>query len=230
MADIWDVVPERFRYLRQAVELCGETQIWPYDPALKRHVSFTERVTKEQLDCLVSVHGEILRKDDASDIHEWCRSVQNGTEVERGAVWGIEGILGVMELLAEQDVSPFCDAPLEPEAAVPMVEDPTLRLPEDLEYLVGPALHFGEQYCDELRMLRFSQEASGSECDTLAALAEQVRISGDWPRVLRWLNEVGDRSVRYSVEIDNLFHLMDMCDLKFEPDSGDSGAGFPDTG
>lgn len=217
MADIWDIVPERFHYLRKPVELCGETHIAYYDPVLQRHISFTERMTKEQLECLVSAYEEMVRNNDALAIYEWCRAAQHGSEEEKGACWYIGGILGVMVRLGEQDVSPFCDAPLELEDATPMDEDPSLKLPEDLEYLVGPALHFGERYCDELRMLRFVKEASRSECDTLAALAERVRIKGDWPRILAWLNEVGTRHVRYCREIDNLFHLMDMCDLDFEP-------------
>lgn len=91
-------------------------------------------------------------------------------------------------------------------------------MPEDLAYLVGPALHFGERYFDELRMLRFFEEASDSERDALAAVAERVRINRDWPRILRWLNEAGSKHVRYNWEVDNLFHLLDICDFGFEPE------------
>ena len=214
----WEVVPERFHYLRQAVEWCGTPQILPYDPVLKRHVSFAERATRKQLDCLASIHTEILRKGDASDISRWCRSAQRGTEEERGAAWKIGGILVALRQLSEQDVSPFCDAPIDVEDAEPMDEDEAWKLPRDLEYLVGPALHFGERYDCELRMIRFFEEVSEQECDELAALAQRVRTNRDWPRVLRWLNEVGVRRVRYGREIDNLFNLMDLCDFKFEPE------------
>lgn len=218
MAVDWGVVPERFRYLREAVESCGETRILPYDPVLKRHVSFAERATKEQLDCLASVHGEILRKGDVAGIREWLNSARHGTEEERAASWQIGGILATLEQLADEDVPPFCDATFEAEDAAPMDEDDAWRLPEDLEYLVGPALHFGERYSCELRMVHFFEEASERECDELAALAERVRMNRDWTRILQWLNKVGARHVRYNGEINNLFNLMDLCDFKFEPE------------
>ncbi len=218
MAIDWEAVPERFRYLRQAVELCGETRVLPYDPVLKRHISFTERATNEQLDSLASVQSEIVKRDDFTALHNWCKTALHGTESERAASWRIGGILTVLQQLADQDIPPFFSVPCDAEDTAPMVEDEALKLPEDLEYLVGPALHFGEQYHDELRMLRFFEEASDLEQHELAALAERVRMNHDWPRVLQWLNEVGTRHVRYSWEIDNLFHLMDMCDFKFEPE------------
>lgn len=126
-------------------------------------------------------------------------------------------MLAVLQQLADQDIPPFCSVPCEVEDTALMVEDEAFRLPEDLKYLVGPALHFGEQYDDELRMLRFFEETSDLQHE-LAALAERVRLNHDWPRVLQWLNAVGSRHVRYSWEIDNLFHLMDMCEFKFEPE------------
>jgi hypothetical protein len=216
MAVDWEVVPERFRYLRPAVELCGETRILRYDPVLKRHISFIERATKEQLDCLASVHGEILRRGDASAIYEWCKSARHGAEEERNAAWQFGGILAALEQLADEDVSPFCDTPMGAETPSPLDEDERWRLPEDLEYLVGPALHFGERYSCELRMVHFFEEASKRECDELAALAERVRMNRDWTRILQWLNKVGARHVRYNGEINNLFNLMDLCDFKFE--------------
>jgi hypothetical protein len=198
MAVNWEVVPERFRYLRHAVELCGETGILPFDPALKRHVSFTERATKEQLDCLASVHGEILRKNDVSDICMWCKSARHGTEEERGAAWKIGGILGALVQLADQGVSPFCDAPLV------LVEDDansahqdSSDLPERFRYLIGPALYFGERYSDDVRASAFLEEASQHEKEWLATIAERVRVNNEWSEISQWLKQTVSKHLHF---------------------------------
>jgi len=213
----WSAVPERFHYFREVVESCGETRLIPYDPVRKRHVPFAERATGEQLRCLASIHSEVLRRDDLAALNEWLRFASRGSEAQKLAAWKVGGILIVLEHLADKEVSPFCDAPL----VTPMEEDrePTgesLALPEDFKYLVGPALHFAERYSDDVRMLAFLDEASDEERRWLAAVAERVRLNGDWPRVLQWLTKAGPGHVSHNWEIETLFELMDVSDFGFE--------------
>lgn len=208
--------PKSFHYLRSAIEACGDTRIVPFDPILNRHVPFIERITPEQLDCLKHVHAEILRRNDDLSIATWCESMRNGSEEERKAAWRIGGILSVLYQLADREISPFCDTPLKEPEPQPLDETPGLKLPQELEYLIGPALHFGERYPSEMQMIRFFEEASPEECDQLAALAERVRQNDDWPKVLQWFQDIGTRNVPYHDDIDRLFNLMDLCDFDFE--------------
>ena len=232
MAVNWDVVPESFHYLRQAVESCGETRILPYDPVLQRHVSFVERATKVQLDCLASVCAEVLRRGDLPDIRRWLRSAWNGTEAEKVVSCRIGGILAVIEQLGEKDVPPFCDVLLiaddededEGEDATATI-DASLLLPEHLRYLIGPALYFNERYSDDVRASMFHRDASTHEKEWLASIAEQVRISNDWPRILQWLKDTGPKHVDFNWEIETLFNLMDLGDFRFEGESDASMEG-----
>ncbi len=212
----WQVVPLQFHFLQPAVDICGETRLTPFDPILNRHVPFFERISTEQLEALKIVHMEIARKHNASDIGRWCHSAMEGTLSEKKASSRILGILSVLDDLAAHHVSPFCDVPLELGEPTPWDSDESLQLPADLKYLIGPALHFSEQYPNEARMIHFLDEASQQECDLLAAIAQQVRIHGDWPKVLHWQREIGTKHVQYSQAIDKLFNLMDLCDLNFE--------------
>lgn len=64
-------------------------------------------------------------------------------------------------------------------------------VPKDLEYLVEPAIQYGKyQFDDDVQW--FLENAEESDFETLAALAERARLSGDYPRYLQWSNEVDD--------------------------------------
>lgn len=216
MDNDWDVIPQRFHYFRPAVQACGETRIAPFDHSLNRHVPFVERMTPEQFCCLTLLHAEIMQRDDALAITAWCESTLDGTQEEKNAAGRICGILSIIDQLAENEITPFCNAPLEKPEPKPFDETPELQLPHELEYLIGPALHFGERYQSELQMTRFFEEASPQERDQLAVLAKRVRQNDDWPKVLQWFQAVAARNVRYCHDIDRLFNLMDLCDFEFE--------------
>ncbi len=165
----------------------------------------------------MSAHSEIVKRGDLSDIHKWCKSALHGTESERGASWQIGGILAVLERLADEDVPPFSDTPLvvvEDDAAG--VRQDSSDLPEDFRYLVGPAIHFGERYSDDVRASAFLEEASEREKEWLATVAERVRVNDQWRDILQWLKHTGAKHIGYNWEIATLFELMDLSGFNFE--------------
>lgn len=65
-------------------------------------------------------------------------------------------------------------------------------MPKELEYLVEPAIEYGRKYQFDDAVQWFLENAEESDFETLAALAERARLSADYPRLMEWLNEVGD--------------------------------------
>ncbi|TWT34468.1 hypothetical protein Enr8_18770 [Blastopirellula retiformator] len=211
----WNEVPTRFHFFRPAIEACGETMVIPFDHKLQRHVPFWERATQRQLHELATLHAKLLENDNVADVHAWCKVVGLGTDGRHWAARRFRSLMSVLEQLGQADVSPFCDAlPVWPDDESADEREETL--PEELRYLIGPALHFGERYNCELQMVRFFEEASPEECDQLAQLAERIRRNQDWPRVWQWLRESDWKTSRYHSEIDQLFNLMDLCYFDFE--------------
>lgn len=218
MTLVWEVVPTRLHYFRPAVEACVDAIVRRFDETLGRHVSFAERATREQLDLLAALQAEITQRADAHKIDAWRQAAFDGTQAEKEAAVQIGAIMAVLRQFAKNDVAPFCDAPL-PEPCQPADEALDDTLPDELQYLIAPALDFGGRYVDEGEMSRFSAVASTEEAERLAALAEKVRLCGDWPRIHAWFCASDRGKVRYGVEIDRLFNLIDLCDLPFEPES-----------
>ena len=59
-------------------------------------------------------------------------------------------------------------------------------IPNELKYLIEPDIHFGKNYQFDGAVQWFVENAEESKFETLAALAERVRLSGDYPYMLRW--------------------------------------------
>ncbi len=81
-------------------------------------------------------------------------------------------------------------------------------VPKELAYLVEPAIQYGRKYQFDDAIQWFLENAEESDFETLAALAERARLTGDYPRFLQWSDEVGDVSERivderypYSIDI-----------------------------
>jgi hypothetical protein len=65
-------------------------------------------------------------------------------------------------------------------------------LPEELEYLLEPAIRYGRQYKFDDQVQWFLENASESDIETLAALAERARLSGSYACYRQWSYEVDD--------------------------------------
>lgn len=66
------------------------------------------------------------------------------------------------------------------------------HIPKELEYLVEPAISYGRKYQFDDTIQWFLENAAESDFETLAALAERTRLSGDYSRFLQWSDEVDD--------------------------------------
>jgi hypothetical protein len=89
----------------------------------------------------------------------------------------------------------------------PPMPDEFPPIPDELEYLVEPGIHYGRKYQFDDDVQWFLENAEESDFETLAALAERARLSGDYPRFLQWsyeVDDVWDRVVdeRYPYTID----------------------------
>ncbi len=81
-------------------------------------------------------------------------------------------------------------------------------IPEELEYLLEPGIHYGRNYKFDDAVQWFLENAEESDFETLAALAEHARLSGDYHRFSQWWYEVDDAVERivderypYTIEI-----------------------------
>ena len=81
-------------------------------------------------------------------------------------------------------------------------------IPEELEYLVEPGIRYGRRYEFDDDVQWFVENAEESDLETLAALAERARLSGDYRRFMEWsyvVYDVSDRLVDerypYTVEV-----------------------------
>lgn len=66
------------------------------------------------------------------------------------------------------------------------------RMPDELEYLIEPAIRYGRKYQFDDAVQWFLENAEELDLETLAALAERARLSSDYPRLMQWSNEVDD--------------------------------------
>lgn len=74
----------------------------------------------------------------------------------------------------------------------PPMSDSWPPIPVELEYLIEPAIHYGRKYQFSGAIDGFLGNAEESTFETLAGLAERVRLSTDYSRFLQWSNEVDD--------------------------------------
>ena len=65
-------------------------------------------------------------------------------------------------------------------------------LPEELEYLLEPGIHYGRKYQFDDAVQWFVDNAEESDFDALAALAERARLAGDYRRFQEWWYEVDE--------------------------------------
>lgn len=91
------------------------------------------------------------------------------------------------------------------------------ELPDELSYLVKPALKYGRFQFD-IEILDFLDSASGEQLDELAAVAERVRLNEHYPEVSRFLDEYPITDHEQSACLYFLFGVLDHADLTFESD------------
>jgi len=92
-------------------------------------------------------------------------------------------------------------------------------LPEDLQFLIEPAIRFAAGISSDEEIWCFLRDADKSALDELAGLAERVRLEGAYPRLMKWWQSIPlERSngALHDREIYFLFGLMDASDMKFE--------------
>jgi hypothetical protein len=133
---------------------------------------FIHNLTEEQRSELASAHELIERRGDAPRISEWfyrCAKSESGFAIQ------VRGLFKLFERLGEKDIRPFSSR------TVQFVEEPPKEpnwsnLPEELEYLIEPAMKYGRhQGLDEVN--EFLRNASEDDLEELACVAERIRLN-----------------------------------------------------
>ena len=90
------------------------------------------------------------------------------------------------------------------------------ELPDELSYLVEPALEYGRFQFDE-HIFNFLDSATPAQMEELASVAERVRLSDHYPAVNRFLDQYPVTHHEQTSCLYFLFGVLDFADLSFEP-------------
>lgn len=98
-----------------------------------------------------------------------------------------------------------------------MTEDlPILeQLPNDLEYLIKPAMKYGRYQFDD-DIFKFLDRATAEQMEELASVAERVLLQEDYPRVMAFLDEHPITESEEAARLYFLFGVLDFADLQFD--------------
>lgn len=91
-------------------------------------------------------------------------------------------------------------------------------IPEELAYLIEPAIRYGRKYQFDNDVQGFLENAEESNIELLAALAERAQLSGDYTRLIQWSHDVDDVSdsivdKQYPYPIDTSAHRNELLRL-----------------
>ncbi|MEM7456345.1 MAG: hypothetical protein AAF456_18510 [Planctomycetota bacterium] len=100
----------------------------------------------------------------------------------------------------------------------PRLTDPGMlaELPEELSYLVEPALEYGRFQFEE-QIFDFLDTATPQQMEELAAVARRVKSNDHYPEVNRFLDEYPITEHKQSACLYFLFGVLDFAELSFEP-------------
>lgn len=87
-------------------------------------------------------------------------------------------------------------------------------LPEDLKYLIKPAMEYGCHHIDD-DIFDFLDRATEREMEDLATIAERVLIRGDYARVIAFLDKHPITDSDEAANLYFLFGVLDYADLQF---------------
>lgn len=88
-------------------------------------------------------------------------------------------------------------------------------LPDDLKYLVAPALEYGvNQFGDDVDS--FLVQASDEELKLLEELAGKVLKQNDYARVNKWLDQYPITDYQEAACLYFLFGILDTADFRFD--------------
>ena len=89
-------------------------------------------------------------------------------------------------------------------------------LPEDMRYLIEPALKYGRFEFDEMRVIGFLAAASEVEMQELARVGERVRLNDHYAAVHRFLDRFPITEFPEAARLYCLFLVLDHAGLQFE--------------
>ena len=89
------------------------------------------------------------------------------------------------------------------------------KLPDDLSYLIKPAMQYGINQFDE-DIDRFLDAATEEQMSELAAVAEKVRLNDHFELVNDWLNQYEIDQYQEAANLYFLFGILDAADLEFD--------------
>jgi hypothetical protein len=180
------MLPDRFQYLRRVVEKYGGRRV-SYLPATGESAE-VDALSAGDIAELAGAYDEIVRRGDIREIAEWLAAPGNQSSDPNHVTQSVVDVFAIFEVLAMRGVQPFASGKADLDSVgVEEVFDWS-KLSEQLQYLAEPAAKYGKHQF-ESQMDDFLANASESEIEEIAALAERIRLSGDWVTIQQWLDE-----------------------------------------
>jgi hypothetical protein len=89
------------------------------------------------------------------------------------------------------------------------------QLPDDLSYLIAPALKYGRFHPD-VQMIQFLGRATSDELEELAMIADRVLANNHYPAVICFLDQYPIDVYQEAANLYFLFGVLDYADLHFD--------------
>lgn len=200
-----DALPERLDYLRGFLPDLRK-------PSSKLLVARYERMPAAERVRVAAVGAEVLRRDDLDDIVRWLRrcSHESWRSGDAGRVAALLELFCVFGFRGEQGVEGFrtrLDA-----AATPDFD----AIPEAFGYLREIVRKY-EKVDAEDETQKYLEEMTEDDIEELAAVAERVRLNGDYQGAIgEWLDAVDWNIIGEAARVYFFFGLLDELGLEFE--------------
>jgi hypothetical protein len=207
----WEHVPQSLWYLKEWASkfgLRGLTVYFGKQPPLRKLAS------PEELVDLRAAYEEILRREDAPAISEWCLSIRPETPAN-DAKEHIRGLLLLFERLAERDLLPFTDGRVRFLHPKPRAFDWTV-LPATLSHF-EPWLRKFERLRTEHDLYEYVQYANETQLRELAELKRLLDSEGS--ALLEWCEahiSKGNLAEYEAFQAEWLFLLVDFAHSKIQ--------------
>jgi hypothetical protein len=178
---------------------------------------FVENLNREQLSELEIAYKIIRSKEDGFAISEWLQEVsQDERKRPRQEVIFARRVGRLFVLfarLADAGILPFSTREVRYFESVPKPD--WSSLPEELGYLIEPAEIYGV-HSSEQEIIDFLDAASEGDMQTLARVAEQIRLENDGPKIAEWIDQFPMDKHRESWLVYCLFGILDHAGFAWE--------------
>lgn len=171
-----------FDYLKHAATKFGRFYL------VRDFESFVDTITEDQLGELRAVHSLIEAKQDSAPISRWIDDsfARRGKIPKRDSDFSAQvgQMFRLFDYLGRRGIQPFSSG------TVAYLETPRTpnwkNLPLEMHYLIQAAEKYGV-YSSEMEILDFLERAGPENLETLARVAEIIRLNNHWIAIDQWI-------------------------------------------